>query len=264
MNCAEPDPKASKTLPFIVMISLAACFSLIYLAYGVSWSTSRLGELNALGQRGGVLTLQVSPVAPGDGETLTSFPSFLEIKVTRGGLPVSGARVQFWMEGGTADAAMHNAGLAMTDSSGSASIMLLDQNTLDQGHYIWYASASKPGLRGASSPIRSFVIVFNVGKAVSSSGGTISTDNHAYTEEKGKALLVRIRGNVNHYHLGQPITLEIRTPSGKDVQIVTYGTYLGAFQTIYDAGMHPASGLYEVTAFHNHSVSATCTFYLVK
>lgn len=211
------------------------------------------------------LTLQVASILPQDGVTLTNFPANLEIKVTRGGFPVQGARVQFWMEGGSADAAMHNAGLTVTDSSGYAHLTLLNKNTLDTGQYLWYATAYKTGFKGGSSQVVSFTIPFTESSGKSTtSGGTVTTDQKEYSTTPGIGANVIIYGNANNYHLGEPVVIKITSPSGKTVQLVTYGTYLGAFQTVYKLGQDAKAGPYTVTVYHNYVVSSTYIFYLVK
>ena len=210
------------------------------------------------------MTLKVSSISPQDGAVLTYFPANLEIKVTRGGFPVQGARVQFWMMGGLHDAEMHNAFLTMTDSSGYAHLTLLNQNTLDQGPYIWYADAIQPGFRSGSSKVISFTNPFTSTNGISTSGGTVSTDQNEYSLVLGNGASVVIYGNINNYHLGQPIILKIRSPSGKTVQIVEYGSYLGAFQSIYKLGQNSELGPYTVTVYHNYVVSSTSKFHVVK
>jgi hypothetical protein len=212
-----------------------------------------------------VLTLQVSSISPQGGAVLTNFPTSLEVKITRGSLPEEGASVQFWMEGGSADAFMHNAGLTMTNSSGYAHLTLLNPNTLDPGQYIWYASAYKTGFKGGSSKVISFVVPLKGYNGISSrSVGTVTTDQKKYSVGPGNVVNVVIYGNVNNYNLGQPIVLKITSPSGKVVELVTYGTYLGAFQKIYKVGQDSENGSYTVAIYHNYAVPPTSIFYVVK
>jgi len=210
------------------------------------------------------MTLKVSLIFPQDGAVLTNFPANLEIKVTRGDMPVQGARVQFWMMGGLHDAEMHNAFLTVTDSSGYAHLTLLNQNTLDQGPYTWYADAIKPGFRGGASKVIVFINPFGNTNGISTSGGTVSTDQNEYSIVPGNGASIVIHGNVNNYHLGQPIILKIKSPSGKTAQIVEYGTYLGAFQSVYKLGQNSELGRYSVTVSHNYSTSSTNEFHIVK
>lgn len=210
------------------------------------------------------MTLKVCTTSPQEGAVLTNFPANLEVKVTRGGLPVQGVRVQFWMMGGSHDAEMHNAFLTMTDSSGNARLTLLNQNTLEPGTYIWYADAIVPGFKaGASKPI-SFIISSTNIKGISTYGGKVSTDKNEYSISSSDVANVVIHGNVNGYHVGQPIILKIESPSGKTVQIVEYGTYLGTFQSVYKLGQDPKLGAYTVTVYYNYAVSSTSNFHVVK
>jgi len=210
------------------------------------------------------MTLKVSSISPQDGAALTNFPANLEIKVTRGDFPEQGARVQFWMMGGSQDAQMHNAFLTMTDSAGYARLTLLNQNTLDQGQYIWYADATKPGFRGGASKVISFTNPFTGINGILTSGGTVSIGQKDYSLMSGNGASVVIHGNVNNYHLGEPIILKIKSPSGKVVQMVEYGTYLGAFQSIYKLGQNSELGSYSVTVSHNYVVSSSSKFNVLK
>jgi hypothetical protein len=209
------------------------------------------------------VTLKVSSISPQDKSVLTNFPAHLEVKVTRGGYPVQGARVQFWMMGGSHDAEMHNVFSTITDSSGHARLTLLGQNTLDQGPYIWYADATMPGFRGGASTVISFTNPFANTKGVLTSGGTISTNQNVYSRSVNGASVV-IHGNVNNYHWGEPIILKIKSPSGKTFQIVEYGTYLGSFQSVYKLGQNSELGQYSVTVTHNYFASTTSEFHVVK
>lgn len=209
------------------------------------------------------LILKVSSISPPDGAVLTNFPVDLKIKVTRDGLPVQGARIQFWMMGGSHDMGMHNAFLTISDSLGYATLTLLNQNTLDQGPYVWYADATQPGFRGAASKVISFTNPFASTTELSTSGATVSTDQNEYSLS-GNGTSVVIHGNVNNYHSGQPITLKIKPPSGKTVQIIEYGTYLGAFQSVYNLGQNSKLGAYTVTVYHNYVVSSTSEFHVVR
>ncbi len=210
------------------------------------------------------MILKVSAMSPQDGTVLTNFPAYLVIKVTRDGIPVQGVQVQFWIMGGSHDTAMHNAFLTITNSSGYAYLILLNQNTLDPGTYIWNADAIQPGFKGGSSKIISFINPFTSTNGISTSGGTVSTDQNEYSLVSGNGTSVVIHGNVNNYHLGQPIILKIKSPSGKTVQMVEYGTYLGAFQSVYELGQNSELGSYEVTVYHNDVVSSTSEFHVVK
>lgn len=209
------------------------------------------------------LVLKVSSISPPDRAVLTNFPVDLKIKVTRDGLPVEGARVQFWMMGGSHDAGMHNAFLTVTDSSGYANLTLLNQNTLDQGSFMWYADAVQPGFRGGASKVISFTNPFTSTTGLSSSGATVSTDQNEYSLS-GNGASVVIHGNVNNYHSGQPIILKIKPPSGRTVQMVEYGSYLGVFQSVYEIGQNSELGAYTVTVYHNYVVSSTAEFHVVK
>jgi hypothetical protein len=210
------------------------------------------------------VTLKVSVISPQDGAILKNFPANLEVKVTRGDIPVQGARVQFWMMGGSHDMEMHNAFLTTTDSSGYARLTLLNQNTLDSDQYIWYADATQPGFRGGASKVISFTNPFTSTNGIPTSGGTVSTDQNEYSLGQGNGAAVLIHGNVNNYHSGQPIILKIKSPSGKTVQIVAYGSYLGAFQSVYKLGQNSELGQYSVTVAHNYFVSTTCGFHVMK
>jgi hypothetical protein len=209
------------------------------------------------------LVLKVSSIYPPDGAVLTNFPVDLKIKVTRDGLSVQGARVQFWMMGGSHDMGMHNAFLTTSDSSGYANLILLNQNTLDQGPFMWYADASQPGFRGGASKVISFTNPFASMTGLSTSGGTVSTDQNEYSLS-GNGESVIIHGNVNNYHSGQPIILKIKPPSGRTVQIVEYGTYLGAFQSVYVLGQYSELGTYTMTVYHNYVVSSISEFHVVR
>ena len=209
------------------------------------------------------MTLKVSTISPQDKAVLTNFPTHLEVKVTRGEYPVQGARVQFWMMGGSHDTQMHNVFSTMTDSSGHAHLTLLSQNTLDQGPYIWYADATMPGFRGGASTVISFINPFGNTKGVLTSGGTVSTNQNTYSRSVNEASVV-IHGNVNNYHWGEPIILKIKSPSGKTFQMVEYGTYLGAFQSVYKLGQNSELGRYSVNVTHDYFVSTTCEFHVVK
>lgn len=217
-----------------------------------------------LGMEDSIMTLQVTPISPQNGGVLTDFPARLEIQVTRGGLPVGGAHVQFWMEGGTADAAMHNAGLAMTNSSGFAGLTLPNKDTLDAGQYVWYATAYKAGAKSASSSISFFVVPPNGGIGNKIPGGTVLTDKAEYQGGQENGIRVKIYGTVNHYHLGQPIVIKISLPKGRQAQMVSYGTYLGAFQTTFYLGAHPDIGSYLVNVYHDNYLSAEGIFRVVR
>ena len=209
------------------------------------------------------VTLRVSSIFPQDGSTLTHFPAKLEVKVTRGGFPIEGARVQFCMQGGSHDAGMHNAFLTTSDSSGFAYLTLQNPNTLDEGQFVWYADASLPGFRGGASNVISFYNSFSSNKA-SIPGGTVSTEQKEYRLGQDNDKTIVIHGNVNNYHVGEPIIIKITTPDGKTVQIYANGTYLGAFQTSYKLGQNSKLGTYTVTVYHKYIVSSTCTFHFVK
>jgi hypothetical protein len=210
------------------------------------------------------MTLKVSVIYPQDGTILKNFPANLEVQVTRGNIPVQGARVQFWMMGGSHDTGMHNAFLTTTDSSGYARLTLSNQNMLDQGSYTWYADAIQPGFKGGASKVMSFTNPFASTNDIAIAGGTVSTDQNEYSLVSGNGATVVIHGNVNNYHSGQPIILKIKSPSGKTVQLVAYGTYLGAFQTVYKLGQNSELGQYSITVTHNYFVSTTCEFHVVK
>lgn len=197
-------------------------------------------------------------------DTLTNFPTNLEIKVTRGNIPVQGARVQFWMMGGSHDTGMHNAFLTTTDSSGYARLILLNQNTLEQGPYTWYADATMPSFKGGASKVISFTNPFANTNGITTPGGIVSTDQNEYSLELGNDATVVIHGNVNNYHSGQPIILKIKSPSSRTVQLVGYGTYLGAFQMSYKLGQDSELGQYSITVTHNYFVSTTCEFHVIK
>ena len=207
------------------------------------------------------VTLKVSTVSPQDGVTLTHFPTKLEVKVTRGGFPVEGARVQFWMQGGSHDAEMHQVFRISSDSLGLAHLTLQNPSTLDEGRFIWYADATLPGFRGGASQVISFYNSFSNNKD-SISGGTVSTDQKKYFLGNGGT--ISIYGNVNNYHLGEPIIIKITPPSGKISELYPGGTYLGAFQTSYKLGQNSKLGTYTVTVYHKYTVSSTSTFHVVK
>ncbi|HUL51751.1 MAG TPA: hypothetical protein VLT10_00595 [Verrucomicrobiae bacterium] len=217
------------------------------------------------------VSLVVSSIFPPDGTTLTSFPAKLEVKVTRGGFAVQGVRVQFWMMGGSHDQDMHNAFLTATDLSGYAYLTLPKANTLEPSRYMWYANAIQPGYRpGSSDPIVFTIPSISTKGTLSSStfsGGTVFTDKKEYSVT-GNDSSVIISGNVNSYHLGQPIILKITPPSyaigHNAVQQVAYGTYLGSFQTAYNLGQHPKLGKYTVTVYQNYFISSQGTFSVVK
>ncbi len=246
-----------------IMIVLVLClnFSQSSFAFASESTTSMAYDTDSVKNPTGILTLQVLPIFPQDGTVLTNFPTNLEVKVVRGGIPVQGARVQFWMEGGSTDAAMHNAGLTMTDSSGYAYLTLLNQHTLEQGQYVWYATAYQSGFKSGSSQTASFTIPFT---AKSITNGAVSTDKKEYSLVSGNGTGIVIRGNVNSYHLGQPIVLEITSPLHKTVKLVAYGTYLGSFQRIYKLEPDSEIGMYVVTVYHNYAMSSQSVFYVVK
>lgn len=210
------------------------------------------------------VSLRISVIYPQEGTVLTNFPTNLEVKVTRGGLPEQDAIVQFWMMGGSHDAEMHSAFITITDSSGIARLTLRNQNTLESGPYIWYANAIKPGFRSGASEVISFINPGTSTKGISTLGGTVSTNKNEYSILSGNGTTVLIHGNVNSYHSGEPIVLKIESPSGKTVQLVGYGTYLGAFQTSYKLGQNSKLGLYTVTVYHNYILSSSSKFQVVK
>ena len=238
------------------------CMCIFQLAVPLSYESTSTDSITNSGGSTSV-TLKVSSIHPQDKAVLTNFPAHLEIKVTRGGYPVQGARVQFWMMGGSHDAEMHNVFSTITDSSGYACLTLLSQNTLDQGSYIWYADATMSGFRGGASPVISFINPFGSTNGIPTSGGTVSTNQNEYFRSvSGTSVL--IHGNVNNYHLGEPIILKIKSPSGKTFQIMAYGSHLGAFQSTYKLGQNSELGKYSVTVTHNYFVSSTCEFHVVK
>jgi hypothetical protein len=255
-----------KRFPLVGIISVMLFMSIFQSVLPLSYeSTSSIDSAMTSNQvRGSSMSLKVSVISPQDGTVLTNFPANLEIKVTCGTFPVQGARVQFWMMGGSHDAEMHNAFLTMTDSLGSARLTLSNQNTLDQGLYIWYADAIKPGLRGGSSEVISFINSFGNTNKIVTSGGTVSTNQNEYSLSSDKGTSVVIHGNVNNYHLGEPIILKIKLPSGKIIQMVEYGTYLGAFQSTYKLGPNAELGLYSLTVSHNYFVYSTSEFHVRK
>lgn len=249
-----------------VVISIMLCICLCQPAFPLSYESTSSTNSIATSSPGWVtsMTLKVSSLYPPEGSVLTNFPANLEVKVTRGGFPVQGARVQFWMMGGSHDAEMHNAILTMTDSSGTAHLTLLNQNTLEPSTYMWYADATKPGFKGGASKVISFTVPFAGVKGVSTSGGTVSTDKSVYSLVSGNGANVVISGNVNMYHLGDPIILKIKSPSGKTVQLVEYGTYLGAFQSVYTLGPNSKLGTYTVTVYYDYSMSSISKFDLIR
>ena len=203
-----------------------------------------------------ILTLQVTTIFPKNGMILTSFPTSLQIQVTRGGYPEQGARVQFWFD-------EHNAGIATTDSSGYAYLTLVNQNTLNAGYYNWHATATKTGYRGGSTSSSYFIITS--GNMIGlPSGGTASTDKKEYFIGGGIEPAVKISGDVNGYELGDAIILKITSPSGKITQLVARGTYLGAFQTTYNLGDNSEIGIYTITASYKYSAFSTFTFNVAK
>ena len=259
-------PHFQKNLLSAGMVSLVLCMCFWQQALPPSYESKSSTDCTMTSKPGWVtsMTLKVCTISPQEGDVLTNFPTDLEVKVTRGGLPVQGVRVQFWMMGGSHDAEMHNAFLTMTDSSGNARLHLLNQNTLEPSRYMWYADAIMPGFKaGASKPI-SFVIPSSSTKGVSTYGGKISTDKNEYSVLSGDGTKVVIHGNVNGYHLGEPIILKIESPSGKIVQMVQYGTYLGAFQNVYKLGQDSKLGSYTVTVYYNYVVSSSTNFHVVK
>lgn len=211
-------------------------------------------------------TLQVTSIYPQDGATITNFPASIQVQVTSGGSPIQGAEVQFWF-------AEFNGGSTVTDLAGYGYLTLLNPNTLDPGYYSWHAVAIKTGFRGGTTGSHFFFIPAN-GTQISSPsnmqnktislGGAIFTDQNEYLIGQEMNTNVRISGDVNNYHLGQPITLEIKSPSGKVVQLVAYGTFLGAFQTVYELGQNSEVGQYTITAYHNYNVFSTIVFDVVK
>jgi len=245
------------------IISFMLCMSLCQPALSSSYESALTDSITSNPVGSTSVTLKVFPVSPQDKAVLTNFPSHLEVKVTRGGYPVQGARVQFWMMGGSHDAEIHNVFSTMTDSSGHARLTLLSQNTLDQGPYIWYADATMPGFRGGASTVISFTNPFANTNGVITSGGTVSTNQNEYSMLVSGASVL-IHGNVNNYHSGQPIIIKIKLPSGKTFQIVEYGSYLGAFQSVYKLGQNSELGKYSITVSNNYFVSTTCEFHVVK
>ncbi|HXU95390.1 MAG TPA: hypothetical protein VFP45_03040 [Candidatus Nitrosotalea sp.] len=246
----------------IILFSLCSCICQV--AFPSSYESASTDYTITANPRGATsVTLKVSVVSPQDKSELTNFPSHLEVMVTRGGYPVQGARVQFWMMGGSHDTQMHNVFSTMTDSSGHARLTLLSQNTLDQGPYIWYADATMPGFRGGASTVISFINPFGNTNGILTSGGTVSTNQNVYSRSVNGAS-VTIHGNVNNYHWGEPIIIKIKSPSGKTLQMVEYGTYLGSFQSTYNLGQNAELGRYSVIVTHNYFASATSGFYVVK
>jgi len=209
------------------------------------------------------VTLKVSSIFPQDGSTLTHFPAKLEVKVTRGGFPVEGARVQFWMQGGSHDAQMHNAFLTTSDSSGFAHLTLQNPNTLDEGQFIWYADASLAGFRGGASNVISFYNSFSSNKVLIS-GGTVSTNQREYHLGQDNERAIAIHGNVNNYHLGEAVIIKITSPDGKINNLYPVVTYLGACQASYKLGQNSKLGTYTVTVYHTYVVSSTSTFHVTK
>lgn len=211
-------------------------------------------------------TLQVALISPQDGTTLTNFPASLEIQVTSGGSPVQGTTVQFWF-------GEYNGGLTVTDLTGHGYLTLLNQNTLDPGYYSWHAIAIKTGFKGGTTGSHFFIIPAN-GNSSSTNmqngtispvlGGTVFTDQKEYSIGQEMSTGVKISGDVNNYQLGESITLEIKSPSGKVTQLVAYGTYLGAFQTVYKLGQNFGVGQYTVTAYHNSVAFSTSVFNVIK
>lgn len=239
-------------------MSILQVFPLSYESTSTDSTTSSIPGMVAS------MTLKVSTIYPQDGTILKNFPVNLEVQVTRGNIPVQGARVQFWMMGGSHDTGMHNAFLTTTDSSGYARLTLLNQNTLDPGPYIWYADATQPGFKGGASRVISFTNPFASITGIPTSGGIVSTDQNEYSPGSGNGATVVIHGNVNNYHSGQPIILKIKSPSGKTFQLVEYGSYLGVFQSVYKLGQNSELGKYSVTVTLNYFVSTTCEFHVVK
>jgi len=244
-----------------IMLFLSIFQPVLPSSYETTPSTDSSMKINPSGVTS--MTLKVSTIFPHDKAILTNFPANLEIMVTRGGHPVQGARVQFWMMGGSHDAQMHNVFSTMTDSLGHARLTLLSQNTLDQGPYIWYADAMMPGFRGGASTVISFINPFGNTKGIATSGGTVSTNQNVYSRSVNEAGVV-IHGNVNNYHWGEPIILKIKSPSGKTFQMVEYGTYLGAFQSVYKLGQNSELGQYSVNVTHDYFVSTACEFQVIK
>ena len=252
-----------KKFPSII-ISFILCACIFQLAFPSSYESASTDSTITANPRGATsVTLKVSVVSPQDKAELSNFPAHLEVMVTRGGYPVQGARVQFWMMGGSHDVQMHNVFSTMTDSSGHARLTLLSQNTLDQGPYTWYADATMPGFRGGASTVISFTNPFGNTKGVLTSDGTVSTNQNVYSRSVNEVSVV-IQGNVNNYHWGEPIILKIKSPSGKTFQIVEYGTYLGSFQSVYKLGQNSELGRYSVTVTHNYFSSTTSEFRVVK
>ena len=199
-----------------------------------------------------ILTLQAIPIFPKNGMILTSFPTSLQIQVTRGGHPEQGVMVQFWF-------GEHNAGQTTTDSSGYAYLTLLNQNTLNTGYYTWHATAIKAGFRGGSTSSSYFIITSGSITGLPS-GGTATTDKREYSIGGDIEPIVKISGNVNGYQLGDAIILKITSPSGKVTQLVARGTYLGAFQATYNLGDNSEMGTYTISAFYKYSVFSTNNF----
>ena len=238
------------------MLKIKSNFQIgIILVLLTSYALISLPLANAI-QNNAILTLRANTIFPENGMILTSFPTSLQIQVTRGGQPEPGAYVQFWF-------GEHNVGFSTTDSSGNAYLTLLNQNTLYAGYYTWHATAIKAGFRGGATSSSYFIITSGntVGLA---SGGTASTDKKEYLITHGISQAVKISGNVNGYELGDAIILKITSPSGKVTQLVARGTYLGAFQTTYNLGDDSEVGTYTMTALYKYSVFSTNTFSVLK
>ena len=223
--------------------------SILFLIFGQNHGFASAGN-ETQGLSPSSLVLSAVPISPPPDSVLTSFPARLLVEVYRGGVPEAGAGVQFWMEGGTHDAAMHNAFFALTGADGKATMEIPSQNTLDQGRYLWYTSVFKPGLRGAAFTPISFTIPHpSAGHGIS--GGSVYTDQDEYLLNKTGSVLVRIHGNAVSYHVGDPITLLVVSPAGKTAKLVSYGAYLGAFQAEFFLESKSGPGTYSISAFHD-------------
>jgi hypothetical protein len=110
----------------------------------------------------------VSPPSPSNGGTVTSLPMTLQVRVTSGGSPVSGASVKFYLDGNPLPGSPFS-----SDQDGYASLTFASGSLTSGTTIRWYATVQKSGYADGQSPTWSFT--YSVARGSSAISAKVST-----------------------------------------------------------------------------------------
>jgi len=109
-----------------------------------------------------------SPPSPSNGGTVTSLPMTLQVRVTSGGSPVSGASVKFYLDGNPLPGSPFS-----SDQDGYASLTFASGSLTSGTTIRWYATVQKSGYADGQSPTWSFT--YSVARGSSAISAKVST-----------------------------------------------------------------------------------------